>query len=99
MINIASLLHIHDFPTMFTAKPITKTINVAFYLVPEFSMLGFSALVDPLRQANTMSGETFYRWQVVSAGGEAVEASNGMSLIADCAIGQEALPDMLIICA
>ena len=84
---------------MFTAKVITKTINMAFYLVPEFSMIGFSALVDPLRQANNVSGELLYRWQVVSESGEAVAASNGMSLIADCAIGQEAKPDMLIICA
>lgn len=62
-------------------------------------MIGFSALVDPLRQANNVSGELLYRWQVVSESGEAVAASNGMSLIADCAIGQEAKPDMLIICA
>ena len=74
---------------MFTALPLTKTINVAFYLVPEFSMIGFSALVDPLRQANYVSGETLYRWQVVSEKGEAVVASNGMSLIADCGIDQE----------
>ena len=84
---------------MFTALPLTKTINVAFYLVPEFSMIGFSALVDPLRQANYVSGETLYRWQVVSEKGEAVVASNGMSLIADCGIDQEKKPDMLIICA
>ena len=84
---------------MFTAKAINKTVNVAFYLVPEFSMLGFSALVDPLRQANTMSGQALYGWQVISANGEAVAASNGMSLIADCALGQETVPDMLILCA
>jgi transcriptional regulator GlxA family with amidase domain len=99
MINIALLLHINDVFTMFTAKAINKIINVTFYLVPEFSMIGFSALVDPLRQANYISGETLYRWQVVSANGEAVAASNGMQLIADCAMGKEAVPDMLIICA
>lgn len=84
---------------MFTPKAVNKTINVAFYLVPEFSMIGFSALVDPLRQANNMSGHSLYSWQVVSAKGEPVMASNGMSLISDCAIGQEIKPDMLIVCA
>lgn len=84
---------------MFTTQAITHTINVALYLVPEFSMIGFSALVDPLRQANTISGETLYRWQVISADGGSVAASNGMSLIADCALGEEVGPDMLIICA
>jgi transcriptional regulator GlxA family with amidase domain len=99
MINIALLLHNNDFFTMFTPKAIKKIINVTFYLVPEFSMIGFSALVDPLRQANYIAGETLYHWQVVSATGEPVAASNGMQLIADCAMGQEAAPDMLIICA
>ena len=99
MINIALLLHINDLFTMFTPKAINKIINVTFYLVPEFSMIGFSALVDPLRQANYISGETLYRWQVVSAKGEPVPASNGMQLIADCAMGKETAPNMLIICA
>ena len=79
MINIALLLHINDLFTMFTPKAINKIINVTFYLVPEFSMIGFSALV--------------------SAKGEPVPASNGMQLIADCAMGKETAPDMLIICA
>jgi len=83
---------------MFTTKALTHTINVDFYLVPEFSMLGFSALVDPLRQVNNISGQVLYRWQVLSSKGESVAASNGMSLIADCAMGQEVTPDMLIIC-
>jgi len=84
---------------MFTAKAPTKTISLAFYLVPEFSMIGFAAIVDPLRQANSQSGLPLYRWQVVSAMGEPVMASNGMSLIADCAMGQESTPDMLVLCA
>lgn len=84
---------------MFQAQPITKTISVVLYLVPDFSMIGFSALVDPLRQANTVSGKTLYRWQIVSDHGEPVAASNGMSLIADCAIGDEMTPDMVIVCA
>jgi AraC family carnitine catabolism transcriptional activator len=84
---------------MFTAKAPTKTISLAFYLVPEFSMIGFAAIVDPLRQANSQSGLPLYRWQVVSATGEPVMASNGMSLIADCAMGQESTPDMLVLCA
>ena len=84
---------------MFTAKAPTKTISLAFYLVPEFSMIGFAAIVDPLRQANSQSGLPLYRWQVVSATGEPVMASNGMSLITDCAMGQESIPDMLVLCA
>ena len=81
---------------MFAPQNPKKTINIAFYLVPEFSMIGFSALVDPLRQANSQSGKRLYQWQVVSATGGPVAASNGMSLIADCALGRDSNTDRAI---
>ncbi|MBT7331319.1 MAG: GlxA family transcriptional regulator [Oceanospirillaceae bacterium] len=84
---------------MFAPQNPSKTINIAFYLVPEFSMIGFSALVDPLRQANSQSGQRLYQWQVISAAGGPVAASNGMSLVADCALGREFRLDMLVLCA
>ena len=62
-------------------------------------MIGFSALVDPLRQANSQSGQRLYQWQVISAAGGPVAASNGMSLVADCALGREFRLDMLVLCA
>ena len=55
-----------------------------FYLLllPGFSALGFISAIEPLRVANRFS-PGLYRWQVLSVGGGAVEASNGMSVNAD----------------
>jgi len=56
-----------------------------FLLLPGFSVMGFVSAVEPLRVANRFGGE-LYRWHVLSTDGEAVVASNGMSINADAAL-------------
>ncbi|GAB7532414.1 GlxA family transcriptional regulator [Pseudomonas sp. 3A(2025)] len=56
-----------------------------FLLMPGFSALGFISALEPLRVANRFRGE-LYRWQLLSADGGAVLASNGMSVNADAAL-------------
>src|SRR5690349_23044580 len=56
---------------------------VDFLLVPKFSMMAFAAAVEPLRVANRLADRALYRWRILTADGQPVEASNGMSLIAD----------------
>ena len=53
---------------------------VAFLLVPEFSMLAFTAAVEPLRAANELSQNQLYRWVVLSPRGEPVACSNGLDI-------------------
>ena len=53
-----------------------------FRLLPGFSSLGFISAIEPLRVANRFRGE-LYRWHVLSCGGGAVLASNGMSVNAE----------------
>lgn len=84
---------------MFDSVADDKQIKVAFYLVPGFSMIGFSSLLDPLRQANTLSGKSLYSWQVLSAEGEPVLASNNMTLLPDTSYRQADNFDALLICA
>lgn len=84
---------------MFDSIAENKQIKVALYLVPGFSMIGFSALVDPLRQANTMSGQSLYAWQVLSADGGPVLASNNMTILPDAGYRQAHDFDVLLICA
>ena len=50
-----------------------------FLLLPEFSFIGFAALVEPLRIANRFKPGA-YRWRMVSLDGEPVIASNGIAL-------------------
>lgn len=62
-------------------------------------MIGFSALIDPLRQANAMSNQKLYSWQVLSAAGDSVLASNNMTLLPDAGYRQADDFDVLLICA
>jgi AraC family carnitine catabolism transcriptional activator len=50
-----------------------------FLLLPEFSFIGFAALVEPLRIANRFKPGA-YRWRMVSMDGQPVIASNGIAL-------------------
>jgi AraC family carnitine catabolism transcriptional activator len=50
-----------------------------FLLLPEFSFIGFAALVEPLRIANRFNPGA-YAWRMVSVDGAPVTASNGIAL-------------------
>jgi AraC family carnitine catabolism transcriptional activator len=50
-----------------------------FLLLPEFSFIGFAALVEPLRIANRFKPGA-YQWRMVSMDGLPVTASNGIDL-------------------
>ena len=54
------------------------TIKVGFLLVPNFSMIAFSAALEPLRVANRVSGEALFDWVIASPNDESVTASNGV---------------------
>lgn len=51
-----------------------------FLLVPQFSMISLSALLEPLRMANWIAGRELYRWELFSRDGAPVAASNGLTL-------------------
>lgn len=72
--------------------------TIAFLLVPGFSAMGFISAVEPLRVANRFGGQ-LYRWQVLSLDGEAVLASNGMSINADAALGEGEPANILLVVA
>ena len=76
-----------------------KPVRIAFLLVPRFSMMGFAAGVEPLRAANRLSGSTLFEWQLVSADGNPVEASNGISVAAQGSLAELDKVDMIIVCA
>ena len=50
-----------------------------FLLLPEFSFIGFAALVEPLRIANRFQSGA-YDWRMLSHDGQPVLASNGIAL-------------------
>jgi AraC family transcriptional regulator, glycine betaine-responsive activator len=73
--------------------------SFAFVLVPEFSMMPFSAAIEPLRVANRMHGREVYCWSTLSADGAEVTASNGTHVQVDGSLAQIEPVDAIVICA
>lgn len=77
--------------------------QIAFLLLPEFSVMGFASLLEPLRVANRFradhSAEALYRWRILSVDGAPVIASNGMSINAEAAFDSVQQVDTLFIVA
>jgi AraC family transcriptional regulator, glycine betaine-responsive activator len=75
------------------------TIRIGFLLVPQFSMMAFSAAIEPLRSANRMSERHLFEWQLVSVDGKEVMASNGICIAAHRSLDELSKIDMLVVCA
>jgi len=69
-----------------------------FVLVPTYSMIAFSAAVEPLRAANRLSKSELYRWVAITGDGQPVAASNGLCVQPDCAISETGALDALFVC-
>ena len=53
-----------------------KPMKMAFVLLPKYSMVAFSSLIEPIRLANRESGESYFEWFCYSLDGTPVMASN-----------------------
>ena len=49
-------------------KPMARnsTVRLGLLLFPQFSLMAFSAALEPLRSANRLLGRDFYRWTIIS---------------------------------
>ncbi|MGA8709094.1 MAG: GlxA family transcriptional regulator [Steroidobacteraceae bacterium] len=72
--------------------------QLAFFIAPQFSLMAFSAALEPLRAANRLSGSSHYQWQLVSMDGQPVTASNGVQIAVHSALDALQRPDMLVVC-
>ncbi len=52
----------------------------AFLLLPRFSNHCLANALEPLRAANALSGQTLYRWQLVSLQSDSVSSSSGIQI-------------------
>ncbi len=76
-----------------------EPVKLAFFLVPQFSLLAFSAAIEPLRSANRLAGGAVYEWQLLSLDGRPVAASNGISIAVHALLDPPPRPDRLVVCA
>jgi transcriptional regulator GlxA family with amidase domain len=72
---------------------------IGFMLAHHFSMIAFTAAIEPLRLANRVTGAAIYEWRVYSADGAPVEASNGVSVGVDQSFAKARGIDSVIVCA
>lgn len=72
-----------------------------FLLIDDFTLISMSSAIETLRMANRLMGEQFYRWKTISETGEAVCASDGLCINADCGIDDPGAfqdVDAIIVC-
>ena len=85
---------------MLLAADDSKPKRIGFLLIPQFSMMGFSAAVEPLRSANRLCGKPVYEWQLYSPDGEPIPASNGILILPNATLVDAAhWPQTLFVCA
>ena len=72
-----------------------------FLLLNDFTLISLSSAIEPLRMANRVCRQDHYAWKTISETGEAVSASDGLSINIDCGIeNEDALNalDVVIVC-
>ena len=79
-----------------TAAPV---FNVAFFLVPGFSMMALSSAVEPLRSVNRMVGECRYDWHIVAKEKGPVSAGNKLEITAAHGLADSPCCDLTIVVA
>ncbi|MEZ5782403.1 MAG: GlxA family transcriptional regulator [Rhizobiaceae bacterium] len=55
-------------------------LHVGVILVPDFSLMSFSSLTEPLRGANRMDRDEPYRWTNLSVDGGVIQSSTGLAV-------------------
>lgn len=63
--------------------------HFGFLLLPDFTHIALASAVEPLRMANRICGKNHYSWTILSEEGEAVSASDGLSIDVDYGIGNK----------
>ncbi len=76
-----------------------RTREYVFLLTPMFSLIAFSAAIEPLRIANRMARRDLYTWKTVSEDGAPIRCSNGTVVSADGALEDEPRDSAIVVCA
>lgn len=79
--------------------PVREPVQVAFVLLPKFTMLAFAAAIEPMRIANQLTGQILFRWQTLSADGQPVSCSNGVPVMVDGAFGGTQPEGLVFVCS
>jgi len=74
----------NDAQTRFTwRRDDVAPLRVAVLLLPSFSNFGLAAVLEPLAIANWLTQRQLFQWTLLSLDGEPVQASNGLTTVAN----------------
>jgi AraC family transcriptional regulator, carnitine catabolism transcriptional activator len=73
--------------------------TIGLLLLPAFSHLAMSAIIEPLFIANWLSGRTLYRWRTLSRDGHPAQASSEIKVPVDAGLEQRINYDSLFVLA
>ena len=78
--------------------PDSRPFSFAFVILPKFSGLSVSSLVEPLRIANYCAGEELYQWRYLSVDGGNVASCSGMGIDTESLAANDKGWDSIIVC-
>jgi len=84
---------------MFGRQPISDVQTIGFLLTPQFSLIAFTAAIEPLRSANRVARKTLFQWNLYSIDGEPVRASNEVEFNPDAQLTDQSKFDILFVCS
>lgn len=79
----------------------SKPRRFTFLLLDRFTMLPFTAAIEPLRLANRAAGKTLYEWRLVGPGGDVATCSNGTRVLLDGGLDSTSTPqndEVILVC-
>jgi len=79
-------------------SPPAKPIRYGFLTLNQYSLIALSNAIETLRMANSLSHQTVYEWAVLSLTGQAIPASNGLTLMPTLPVEAYSKPDILFVC-
>lgn len=75
------------------------TRSFAILIFPDFPMMAFSSVIEPLRAANKLTGEELYRWSIVGGERGVIRASSGIAVTPDYSAYNAPVADHIVVCS
>src|SRR5262245_2103657 len=69
----------------------------AVLIFPGFPLMAFSAVVEPLRAANTIASQQLYTWSIVGLDEEVCVASNGIAVTSHFSAVNAPVADYIVV--
>jgi transcriptional regulator GlxA family with amidase domain len=83
---------------MFGNPPRELPQRIGLILIPRFSLISFTSIVEAMRLANRMADRELYHWRFLSTDGRPVASSSGLTVEADGELSSASDIDCAVIC-